>query len=99
MIGNILLGLFLIFSIRKFYKNRAIFKKLSKKEWLQYIVGLLIAWAVAMIIIIGGSNLTEIIQITWLNKVLAIIFILIGLSFAGFIINKTLPEKLKELYS
>ncbi|MEX3745554.1 hypothetical protein [Lysinibacillus xylanilyticus] len=99
MIGFIMVGLLLIFSILKFYKNRGIFKQLSKKEWLQYIVGFLFAWAVAAIVIIGGSNLTDIIQIAWLNKVLAIIFILIGLAFAGFIMNKTLPEKLKEIYS
>ncbi|MGE7952492.1 hypothetical protein [Lysinibacillus xylanilyticus] len=99
MIGFIMVGLLLIFSILKFYKNRGIFKQLSKKEWLQYIVGFLFAWAVAAIVIIGGSNLTDIIQIAWLNKVLAIIFILIGLAFAGFIMNKTLPEKLKEFYS
>nr|WP_255731509.1 hypothetical protein [Solibacillus sp. MA9] len=94
-----MLGLLLIFSIMKFYKNKAIFKQLSKKEWLQYTLGFLFAWAVGAIIIIGGSNLTDIIQIAWLNKVLAIIFILIGLAFAGFIMNKTLPRKLKEFYS
>ncbi len=99
MIGNIMFGLLLIFSIMKFYKNRAIFKELSKKEWLQYILGFLFAWIIGAIVIIGGSNLTDIIQIPWLNKVLAIIFILFGLALGGFIMNKTLPEKLKEYYS
>lgn len=99
MIGFIMCGLLLIFSIVKFYKNRELFKQLSKKEWLQYILGYLFACAVAMIVIIGGKNLTDMIQIAWLNKVMAIGFILIGLSFAGFIMNKTLPVKVKEFYS
>lgn len=99
MFGYIMFGLLLIFSIRKFYKNRAVFMQLSKKEWLQYILGFLFAWMIAALVIIGGSNLTDAIQIAWLNKVLAIIVILIGLALAGYIMNKTLPEKLKEFYS
>ena len=99
MFGYIMFGLLLIFSVMKFYKNRAVFKQLSKKEWLQYILGFLFAWMIAALVIIGGSNLTDAIQIAWLNKVLAIIVILIGLALAGYIMNKTLPEKLKEFYS
>ena len=99
MFGFIMFGLLLIFSIVKFYKNRRLFNQLSKKEWIQFIATLLFAWAVASIVIIGGAKLTGTIQIAWLNKVLAIIFILIGLNFAGFIMNKTLPIKLKEFYS
>ena len=99
MIGNIMFGLLFIFSIMKFYKSRALFKQLSKKEWLQYIVGFLFAWSVAAIVSIGGANLSDRIQIDWLNKVLMILFIFIGLALAGFIINKTLPKKLKEFYS
>jgi len=83
----------------KIYKNKEIFKQLSKKEWLQGGVGFLIAWAVAVFIIIGGSNITDMIQITWLNKVSEIILILLGLALAGYIMNKTLPEKLREFYS
>lgn len=99
MFGFIMFALLWIVLIVKFYKNRNLFKQLSKKEWIQFIVGFLLAWAIAVIIIIGGSELTGTIQIAWLNKVLAIIFVLIGLAFAGFIMNKFLPEKLKELYS
>lgn len=99
MIGFIITGLLLIFSIMKFYKSRVLFKQLSKREWLQYIAGFLFAWIVGVIIIIGGSKLTSSIQIDWFDNVLAILFILIGLSSAGFIMNKTLPEKLKDFYS
>lgn len=99
MFGYIMCGLILIFSIKKFYKGRALFKQLSKKEWLQYIVGFLFAWLVAVIIIIGGAKLTNSIQIGWLGTILGIIIILIGLASAGFIMNKTLPEKLKEFYT
>lgn len=99
MMGIIMFGFLLIFSIMKFYKNRGIFKQLSRKEWFQYVAGFLLAWAVAGLVIIGGSKLTDTIQIAWLNKVLAIVVILIGLALAGFMMNKTLPEKLKQFYS
>ena len=99
MIGKILLVLFLLFCIMKFYKNRNLFKQLTKKEWLQYITGFLCAWAVAAIIIIGGSNLTDNIESVWLNKMIAIGFVLLGLTLAGIIMKKTLPEKLKDFYS
>lgn len=77
----------------KLYKYRKVFKQLSKKEWRQYISGFFVAWAIAVIIIIGGVNLTEKIPIVWLNKVLAILFIFTGLTVAGIVMNKTLPEK------
>lgn len=99
MIGNILTGLLLIFAIRKFYKNRAVFKQLSKKEWLQFGAGFLLAWAVAVFIIIGGSNITDMVEITWLNNLLEIGLILIGLALAIIIMSKILPNKIKEFYS
>lgn len=97
--GIILSGLLLIYLIVKFYKNREFFKQLSRKEWFQFVTSILLAWAVAVFIIIGGSNLTNMIQISWLNNVLEIILILIGLALAGYIMNKSLPEKLRQFYS
>ena len=99
MIGFIMSGILWIFLIMKFYKNREIFKQLSKKEWLQFGLGFLVAWAVAIIVIMGGSNLTDTMQTAWLVNVLEIVMILIGLALAGLIINKTLPGKLREFYS
>ncbi|MBD8033132.1 hypothetical protein [Solibacillus merdavium] len=99
MIGFIMSGLLLLFVSMKFYKNREIFKQLSKKDWLQYGAGFLFAWAVAILVIMGGANLTETIQIGWLENVLEFVIILIGLALAGFIMNKTLPDKLREFYS
>lgn len=99
MNGFIMSGLLLFFSVMRFYKNRRIFKQLSRREWFQYIAGFLLAWAAAVGVIIGSSTLTDALQIGWLNKVLAIVFVLIGLALAGFIINKTLPEKLRQFYS
>jgi thiol:disulfide interchange protein len=99
MIGYIMSVVLLIFSIMRFYKNRSIFKQLSKKEWVQYILGFLFAWIIGLIVIIGGSNLTDIIQIAWLNKGVVIILVLIALTIAGFIMNITLPAKLKKFYS
>ncbi|MEK3763307.1 hypothetical protein [Solibacillus sp. FSL K6-4121] len=92
-------GLLWIFLIMKFYKNRSLFKQLSKKEWVQFSGGFLVAWAAAVIVIIGGSNFTDTVQIAWLVNVLEIAIILMGLALAGFIMNKTLPEKLREFYS
>lgn len=99
MIGYILTGVLLIFASRKFYKYRAIFKQLSKKEWLQFGAAFLLAWAIAVFIIIGGSNITDLIEITWLKNLVEIGVILIGLAFAGIIMSKVLPEKIKEIYS
>ncbi|MBM7665991.1 succinate dehydrogenase hydrophobic anchor subunit [Solibacillus kalamii] len=99
MIGYILTGFLLIFAIRRFYKYRAIFKQLSKKEWLQFGAGFLLAWAGAVFIIIGGSSITDMVEITWLNNLLGIVLILIGLALAVIIMSKILPNKIKEFYS
>lgn len=99
MIGYILTGLLLIFGIRGVYKNKAVFKQLSKKEWLQFGAGFLLAWAGAVLIIIGGSKITDLIEITWLKNLVEIGLILIGLAFAGIIMSKVLPKKIKEFYS
>lgn len=94
----ILFGLFLIVSMMKFYNNQSLFQQLSKKEWGQYIVGFFSAWVVAAIMIMGGSKLTNTIQVDWINYILLIFIILIGLGTAGFIMNKMVPEKLKKFY-
>lgn len=98
MISKILVGLLLIFSVMKFYKNRQLFKQLTKKEWLQYIAGFLGALAVAIIIIFGGVNLTEQFENVWYSKMVAIVFILIALALAGIIMKKMLPKKSNDFY-
>ena len=79
MFAYIMLGLVIIVSIVRFYKNRArlkaFFKTLSKKEWLQYITVSLFAWAVAATIIIGSAKLTNTLDLGWINTVLGIIII------------------------
>ena len=103
MISYIMLGLVIIISIIRFYRNRArlrtLFKTLSKKEWLQYITVFLFAWAVAVTIIIGGVKLTNTIDLGWIDTILGIIIILIGLTLARFILEKLLPEKVKAFYN
>lgn len=103
MIAYIMLGLVIIISIIRFYRNRArlktFFKTLSKKEWLQYITVFLFAWAVAATIIIGGAKLTNTIDLGWISTILGIVIILIGLSIAGVILEKFLPEKVKVFYN
>ena len=76
-----------------------LFKELSKKEWVQYIVGFLFAQLVAANIIITGVKLTSTILMGWLNNSLAMFIILMGLASAGFIMNKLTPEKLKAFYT
>ena len=102
MIAYIMLGLVIIVSIIKFYRNRerlrTLFKTLSKKEWLQYITVFLFAWAVAATIIIGGAKLTNTLDLGWINIILGLVIILIGMSIASFIFEKLLPEKVKAFY-
>jgi len=80
----------------KFYKKRKLFKQLSEKEWLQYIVGFFVAWAIAAVIIIGGSKIMNHIQLGWLNHLLEIVIIIFGLIVGGFIMSKTSPRSLKD---
>ena len=103
MFAYIMLGLVIIVSIIRFYKNRVrlrtLFKTLSKKEWLQYITVFLFAWAVAATIIIGGAKLTNTLDLGWISTILGIVIILIALSIASFIFEKLVPEKVKAFYN
>ncbi|MFJ7667555.1 hypothetical protein ACIQXI_10615 [Lysinibacillus sp. NPDC097195] len=99
LIKYLLIGILLFLTITRFYKGRAIFKNLSKKEWAKYIGGFSFAWSIAAMIIISGSKLSNTIQIGWLNNILSISIIFIGLASAEFTMRKTLPEKIKEFYS
>ena len=103
MFAYIMLGLVIIVSIVRFYRNRArlktFFKTLSKREWLQYITVFLFAWAVAATIIIGSAKLTNTLDLGWINTVLGIVIILIALAIAGVILEKLLPEKVKAFYN
>jgi len=98
-----MLGLVIIISAIRFYKNRArlktLFKTLSKKERLQYIIVFLFAWAVAATIIVGGAKLTNTLDLGWINIILGLVIILIGVSIASFIFEKLLPEKVKAFYN
>ena len=103
MFAYIMLGLVIIVSIIRFYKNRVrlrtLFKTLSKKEWLQYITVFLFAWAVTFTIIIGGAKLTNTLDLGWISTILGIVIILIALSIASFIFEKLVPEKVKAFYN
>ena len=82
----------------KFYNHRELFRELTKREWVQYIGGFIIAWGVAVIIIVGGKEIVNQVQISWLNDILGIALILLGLLVAGYIMVKTIPQKLKPFY-
>jgi len=82
----------------KFYNHRQLFRELTKKEWIQYIAGFVVVWGVAVIIIIGGRKIVNQVQISWLNDILAIALILLGLLAGGYIMEKTIPQKLRSFY-
>ena len=98
MFTYIILVLIITISIIRFYRNRAFFKTLSKKEWLQYIAAVLLACTIVVTFIFVGAELIEPIEIGWINTILRIVIIFIGLGIAGFLLEKWLPEKVKALY-
>jgi len=90
--------LFIILLVWKFYNHRHVFRELTKREWVQYIGGFIVAWSVAVIIIIGGRKIVNQVQISWLHDMLAIALILLGLLAGGYIMTKTSPQKLRSFY-
>lgn len=98
MENGIIFAILLIFAILKFYKNRVIFKELTSKEWIQYIVALIVTIIVAAGFILIGKQFTDGISISGLKLTLQIVIILIGLLIGGLVFNKTIPKKLNEFY-
>ena len=94
----VLLTLTIILLARKFYNHRQLFRELTKKEWFQYIGAFIVAWGVAVIIIMGGRKIVNQVHISWLKDWLAIALILLGLLAAGYIMEKTIPQKLRSFY-
>ena len=90
--------LIIILLVWKFYNHRQLFRELTKKEWVQYIGGFIVAWVVGVVIIIGGRKMVNQVQISWLNDMLAVAFILLGLLAGGYIMEKTIPQKLRSFY-
>lgn len=90
--------LIIILLVWKFYNHRQLFHELTKKEWVQYIGGFIVAWGVAVIIIVGGRKIVNQVHISWLNDILVIALILIGLLAGGYIMVKTVPQKLRSFY-
>ena len=90
--------LIIILLVWKFYNHRQLFRELTKKEWVQYIGGFIVAWVVGAVIIIGGRKMVNQVQISWLNDMLAVAFILLGLLAGGYIMEKTIPQKLRSFY-
>ena len=98
MLGFVITILFIILLVWKFYNHRQLLRELTKREWIQYITGFIVAWGVAVIIIIGGRKIVNQVQSSWLHDMLAIAFILLGLLAAGYIMEKTIPQKLRSFY-
>ena len=90
--------LILILLVWKFYNHRQHFRELTKKEWIQCIRGFIVAWGVAVIIIVGGREIVNQVHISWLNDLLGIVLTLLGLLAGGYIMVKTIPQKLKSFY-
>ena len=91
-------GLFLILLVTKFYKNKALFQQLSKREWGQYIIGFFFAWCIAASVIISGTALINAIEVGWIGNLVFIFVILIALQTAGLLMNKIVPKKLRAFY-
>ncbi|MEK4629113.1 MAG: hypothetical protein ABS944_03225 [Solibacillus sp.] len=93
-----LLGIILVLTIVKFSKNRTLFSKLNAKEWMQYIVVVLTSIAICISIVIAGKGYVSNLNIGVSVIIINIVFVLIGLIVAGFIMKKFLPEKVKSFY-
>lgn len=98
MITNILLGFLFLFLILKLYRNRVKLKNLLIKEWLCYLISLFVSITVCLVFVKLGKSITYVISVSWIRYFIQVIFIIIGLLFAGFIFEKMLPEKLKEFF-
>lgn len=94
----IITGLLLMFALLRFYKNRDIFKQLTAKEWLQYIVALIVTIVAAAGFILIGKEFTGGISNESMKLAVQIVIILIGLLIGGLVFNKTMPKKLNEFY-
>ena len=91
-------GLFLILLVTKFYKNKALFQQLSKREWGQYIIVFFFAWFIAALVIISGTALINTIEVEWVRYLVFIFVILVALQTAGLLMKKIVPKKLREFY-
>lgn len=99
MVNWIFFIIILFLTIVNFYKNRHTFKQLTANEWAQYIIGLIVSVGVAVGIILIGKWMTNSISIGGVKVTIQIVIILVALLIAGFIFNKTIPEKIRELYN
>ena len=96
--GIIVWILLTLLIIQKFYKNRALFKHLSKIEWIQYIIGLIVGITIAMLIIFGGKKLLNIWAVESGAEFYQIVIILSALVVGSYLFEKLMPEKIKPFY-
>lgn len=99
MISTIIFALLVLFTVVKLYKNRALFKQLTRQEWLQTIGVFLLAWTVAILIVMGTSKFTSMMEPTWLRNLVAIFCIIIALACGSIVMHKFSPKKIKAFYS
>ena len=83
----------------KLYKSRALFKKLTRQEWLHTIDVFLLAWTVAILIVMGASKLTSMMETTWLRNLFTIFCIIIALACGNMVMHHFSPKKIKAFYS
>ena len=84
----------IIATIINFRENKQLFKSFTKKDWGQYLSGLIIAWIVAVSLIYGGKQLLQYYAIDF--TLLKYCLIIGSLVIAYVIIYKMTPKKLKD---
>ena len=99
MISTIIFIVLGLFTFIKLYKNRALFKKLTRQEWLQTIGVFLLAWTVAILIVMGASKLTSMMETMWLRNLFTIFCIIIALACGSMVMHHFSPKKIKAFYS
>lgn len=99
MISTIIFVLLMLFTFVKLYKSRALFKKLTRQEWLHTICVFLLAWTVAILIVMEASKLTSMMEATWLRNLFTIFCIIIALACGSMVMHHFSPKKIKAFYS
>ena len=96
--NSVLVMLVAAVTIFRLYRRRNDLKQLTKQEWRQYIGAFLLAWGLAVLIIIGGAKLLHVLDVETFRFGFAVMFIVAGLAVARVILSKLLPQKVRDMY-
>jgi len=94
----ILLIIALCIGVYRLYSIRNRFKELNRREWIMYILGFILAFAVTCIVIMGGIHILKLYLNGFLYTISAFVLICIGLILGSFIFKQFIPPALKSFY-